>query len=414
MATPLSDQGQYFMDSAAECGDVSTGCYNAISLWGAPERIDAIISVSRAAGGRWRRGLCAIGLELEDYALELARAHPIEVQRSLVATAIIGMKYRIKENAEWLAGAHFEDSTTGGELRPYKSVSTRQYSTFEPTKRDARRLRAPAAIVRYVDAEDQSVPHAGKQAQRILSLPQPDSLEETRIVLELLRAAHDEIRAKHQRGLREAEIRCFGERMFDEKLPYRIVKQELHKKRRAIVKAASIVAAVLGASAVSAFAAGHPVEIRGEQMILEARPKGGVFAIGHGAFGVTLKSLEGVELGNLCVYFDKTPALDQLAAFAMHMAAGEDAAILETGNLFGVTAAGVDHPLLKGRVKPQANIADIIAPGGRWRGAARQAILRARQEAHYAEMGHVYRERIETLVWGRAVKRYRILSRAGA
>jgi hypothetical protein len=244
---------------------------------------------------------------------------------------------------------------------------------------------------------------------RILSLPWPETLRESRLVKLLMTAASEELRLKHQRGLRDAEIRCFGDRMFKDKRPYRIIKQELHKNRRAVVKAASIVAAVLGAPAVSAFAAGNPIEIRSERMVLEVRPKGGVFTSGHGSSGVMIKSLDGQELGNLCVYFDKTPALDQLAAFAMHMAAGEEDAILSTGNLFGVTEAGADHPLLKGRIKPQTDLANILAPGAIWRGSDRQEILRARQEAHYAEMGHVYRDRIETLVWGRNVKRYRAM-----
>lgn len=411
MATPLSNEGQYFIDCAAGCGDISASCYNAITLWADSSRVDEIIEIDRSSGGRWRRGLCATGLALDDYGVELARTQPIDVQRSLVATGLIGMKHRIEELAEWLAGANFEDSTVGGALHPYRIVKTRQYNSFEPTKGDARRLLSPAAIIRYIDAEDQSVPHAAKQAMRILSLPCPDTLRESRLVKLLMIAAAEEMRLKHQRGLRAAEIRCFGERMFEEKRPYRIIKQELHKKRRAVVKAASIVAAILGAPAVSAVAAGQSIEMRGERMIIEARLKGGVFTMGHGSFDVAVKSPEGVELGNLCVYFDKTPALDQLAAFAMHMAAGEEDAILATGNLFGVTAAGAEHPLLKGRIKPRDELTDILAPGARWRGADRQAVLRARQDAHYAEMGHIYRDRIETIIWGRNVKRYRALWR---
>lgn len=68
----------------------------------------------------------------------------------------------------------------------------------------------------------------------------------------------------------------------------------------------------------------------------------------------------GVELGGLCLYFEDTPVLDQLAALAMHVQAGEERDLVADGNLYSVTQYGLSHPILVGR-KRDAAVAAVAA-----------------------------------------------------
>lgn len=262
-----------------------------------------------------------------------------------------------------------------------------------PTPRARRKIMGARTIRHYVKHDDELIPHLKDIAKRLRRLPWPESLDERRIVFDLIEAQRTAIRAKHDQAVRRLLARIDAREI---KLkPYRILRQEKRKNRRRVIKAAAIAAAVLGTSAVSAFARGAPVEMRGEKIILEARPRVSIFDVGHGGCDLTIKAPDGAALGKLCCYFDQTPVLDQLAAFALHIAAGEEDTILETGNVYSMTEAGAAHPLIASRKK-----VETIGDHRRDRIFA---------EAYFTVRGRVYEETLAVQVFGRDSKKLRAL-----
>lgn len=392
----LGHEEQYWIDCAVDAGDISAVAWNAIVLWGDRKKIEELIEAKTAAYARrgWRHSLRYTALMVEDYGLDLTLAQPIDIQRSMMACAVIFARRWIRDHAEIIADWNRTDSTTGGALVEHKRAPLIDRNGL-PTRRARRRIMAPKSIRRYVKLDDESLPHLVDIAARLRRLPWPDSLSESQIIMALLDAQREEIRVKHERAVREAHARLFSEPT----KPYRIVRQERRRSRRRIIKAATIAAAVLGAPTVSAFARGESVEMRGEKMILAVKPKSSLGVNGHGGCDLTIKSLDGAALGKLCCYFESTPALDQLAAFALHMASGEEDAVLSAGNVYSITEAGAEHPLIIGR-KTLPTISEIAS------GYERDSIFR---EAYFCLRGTHYEEAILNRVWGRDAKRLRAL-----
>jgi hypothetical protein len=386
-ATPLAHEHQYFIDCALESGEISAACHNALSLWADAGRVDAVIESEGRPRAGWRKSRKAICLALEDYALALLLSRPAHVQRAAMACALIHARQVIVELAEFAADWNFEDATTGGVWLCDDE--------FWPTPRALRRLMSPRAIRRYVKLDDSSIRHARDIADRLRRLPWPETLQEAGLILDLLNGAREELRRKHEIAAREIAERVFAR---ERRAPYRIIRRERRAQRKTIVRAAGIAAALLGASTVSAFARGEPVALHGETMTLEARAARGLGTVGHGACALTLRSPEGVELGKLCCFFEKTPALDQLAAFALHMAVGEERAVLDAGNLYSLRPEAIAHPLLAERIGRLAAAAEQMRP-------TRHERQRAAKVRYFAGTRDVYVEAVREFIWGRDARR---------
>jgi hypothetical protein len=393
--TPLAHEHQYFVDCALDQGEISAVGHNALLLWAEPGRAGAIIDDEprRAAGIGWTRGRKAICLALEDYAHALLEAQPSALRRSAMACAVIHMRSHVADLAEFAASWNFEDATTGGAALPFRKIWLCD-DDFWPTPRALRRLMSPRAIRRYVKRERQSIPHAREIADRLRRLPWPEQLGESRLMLDLLREGAAARRRAHEVALRAIESRVFARQHFEP--PYRIVRQEQRRQRRMIVKSAAIATALLGASAVSAFARGEPVALRGETIVLQARAARTLGTIGHGALDLTLEHPDGAELGKLCCFFRETPALDQLAAFALHFAAGEERAVLETGNLYALRPEAIAHPLLAEKAIKR------LAASARPNRHERQQAAKSR---YYDATRHIYVDAVRREVWGRDAAR---------
>jgi hypothetical protein len=176
-------------------------------------------------------------------------------------------------------------------------------------------------------------------------------------------------------------------------------------ERKKLIRAVSIASAIIGGDKVRRFVAGSPVEIEGDTMILEARPRGALTSdTGQGQVQVVIKNKDRVKLGNLCVYFDGTPAIDQLAALALHVGSGGENDILTTGNLYFVTAEGATDPLLSNFMSKREARLD---------GNQSRRVLgdhekqRRAQLRYFADVGHHYAEAVTTQIWGRDGKRLR-------
>jgi hypothetical protein len=165
---------------------------------------------------------------------------------------------------------------------------------------------------------------------------------------------------------------------------------------------------LIGASQVGAFAQGQTITLPGQALSLEIARGRSVTTTGHGALDVGLCAPDGTRLASVCVYFDKTPALDQLAALALHLNAGEETAVLDTGNLFSITAAGAEHPLVKQHMAKRPTTEDQALMDRVMRHGLNQNDhdrKRAAQNRYKADTIAIYVDSVTTLVWGRDARR---------
>lgn len=174
------------------------------------------------------------------------------------------------------------------------------------------------------------------------------------------------------------------------------------RRRQGVIKRASVMAAaLLGAGTVSAFARGEPIRIPGQEVAFELRSTSRLGHIGHGGVEVAIVSHDGKRLSKLCVYHDETPALDQLTAFALRIAAGDEREIISTGNLYAVEGNAADHPVLIERLNARAT---EIVYGGALRGGhilGRDDQFRLRCSAYCIETAPVYRRAVAHVLFGR-------------
>ena len=275
---------------------------------------------------------------------------------------------------------------------------------FEPTKRLKRRLHAPSAIRRYVkDCCRRQFAHTQKPIDRLRQIPWPDSLSEGQLIAD----AREEALLRHRRLVEDGVARMAG-------APMREVKALAKPERKKLIRAASIASAVVGGEKVRMFAAGKPVEIEGETMILEARPRGSLTRhTGHSQIEVTIKNKGRDDLGKLCVYFDGTAALDQLAALALHVGSGNEGDILATGNLYAVTAHGATDPLLSNFIRKREAAADVGMERLRYAISDHERRRRAHFR-YFSHVGAVYVDAVATQMWGRHAGKLRAyISEAG-
>jgi len=93
---------------------------------------------------------------------------------------------------------------------------------------------------------------------------------------------------------------------------------------------------------------------------------------------------------------------------ALHLNAGEEAAVLNTGNLFSITAAGAEHPLVKQRMAKRPTTEDQALMDRVMRHGLNQTDhdrKRAAQNRYKADTIAIYLDAVTTLVWGRDARR---------
>ena len=388
-AAPLPGDTQYFLDGAIEAWEINAFVHDTLNLFGKPDVIDGIIEGDTRRGSPFTGNRQYKCLRLSDYAHEIARDMGPKWQRALFAASIPWEIHEVGELSQVLAGWNYEDSTVGGALRPFKKNRHVQRGRV-PTKRVARRLYAPEAIRRYVKHTTASfLRHHLLMAQPQRALPWPSSLEDGQLIVETRQK-----QLERYRDLVQDQIA----KMMAKPVP-RVLKKSVRKK---LIKSASIASAVVGPETVREFISGKPVDLEGETVTLEIARRGSLTQDGHGAVEVGIKDKGGERLGRLCVYFEGTPALDQLAAFALHAQSGSEMEILQAGNLYNVTAAGAGHPLLSKMVREVA-AAPILDP------RARERALQAR---YFVETGAIYADAAFVQMWGRDAKRLRSFQRA--
>jgi hypothetical protein len=396
---PLPPDVQYCLDGAIENGHITAATDLAIRLYGDAAVLDAIWEKPTQG---WRRRLLGNGFETEAYGLSLIRQLPDEEVSALLYLGFCGLIRGMEEKAEWLANWNFEDSTKGGCHIPFRKRWLLDRSE-NPTKKVARRLRSEKRIRRYI-AGIREIQHSRALWRGLVELTRGRPiLAYDRESIEALFAQLEDQTSERQRIIRQEAAYQALLRQMD--AGARKAKRETEAARRKVLKRASrIAAAIVGLSAVSAFAKGEPVRLDGEKIAIEARLAHSIGAAGHGAVNVSVLDLDGTRLCRLCVYQD-LPALDQLASLALHVQAGAEMEILQTGNCFAIEPAGYEHPVLKERVKSQQEV--IIPPPGQVASVQRldRDRFRANMAAYDREMRPVYRTAIAEYCAGREASR---------
>lgn len=405
--TPLPPDIEYYLDGAAEFGEMTSGPNTACRLYGETKRLMAIIDdetlVPRERRRAWRTDK---SYRVELYGWEIIAQLPPARQAILAVDSKASLAYRANDLAEFAASARFNDATTGGALLPWFPHSRRMGLTrsHEPTPALGRRLKSPAAIRRYV----KGTAHADdienlRRLYKTLIAKAPAAALLNFPDYEAEHAALDADMAGQRERQRERALAA-AQRLLDE-VDIRSTPPD-RRRRRVLRRGAVIAAALIGAANVSAFARGEPVTFSADGLDVSVKARGSLAAVGHGSVDIDLMN-GSTRLAGLCVYQD-LPAIDQLVSIGLHIQSGELNAVLSAGNLYGITAAGTEHPAIAARAK-QTTVT-VPSSSATWvppmpaRGAIDFGLLRQVEQRYKAETFPIYREAVRLAVFGRFAK----------
>lgn len=350
---PLSDRAQHFLDGASEYEEMLSAAATWLALYGDRHFIETAVD-NLPAQSSWRDRL-ALAMHLQGEAFRDAMSAEQTWREAFLSSAALSARRVLAGAADFYACWNYEDSIWGGCALPFKRAvrPSRRWGwkNPEPTPKVARRLRSRRAITRYVEAFAETAETrrrvladlaAGpivfdEGAARFFSSEWERAVVAWRIA-ESARERIEQVYAAERRSLGWTTARI---------IPY--------AKRKPLLRAARIATQVVGAPVVRDFVAGRPVVLPGEQFLFRVERGGAVDKTGHGALSISLIDPQSQQrLAGLCLYFDKTPALDQLAAIGLHLAAGDEGSLVETGNLYAIEPAGVAHPALSVRARADA------------------------------------------------------------
>lgn len=259
--------------------------------------------------------------------------------------------------AWFFAISSFEDQTTGGCLEPYLR-EVRIHPNGRPFRKVWRLIHSPEFIRDKVAGEHESTAFAA-DAKRILAEPAAASVDTD--LVDRWRQ-----RIEEERGIaRDENWRLFMRRHGDPMAPYVLTPKALEKRRRVLKRAFRTAVRVLSPADVSKFARGDSIRLEGQCLDLIIERGGSLAGIGAHQLGISVAARGGGRLADLCLYIDKTPALDQLTGLALAMAAGEDEQIVRDANVIRVYPAGENHPLLMGRKRAQVAATRATDPATR-------------------------------------------------
>ena len=383
---PLPPDVEYFLDCANEEDAIGSFDHAVLTLLGDRKIVASIIDgpdVGRGWRVRWNKCLL-----LDAYALELVADLPRHEQTAFAAVGMRWEPLHILRIAEYLIHFNFEDETSGGAGKDYLRYP-RHDRNYDPTPGARRRLYAPSAIRRYAKREDQDIPHSRLLAAGLKRLPAPMPADAD-LINELAQEQREAYKATYlaARAKFEAEQKARWTKLHGDAFD-----------RRAVQRATRFCSNLIGVDKVSAFARGQAVALQGQGIIIEVARNRSIGTMGHGALDVRLCADDGTRLANICVYFDKTPAIDQLAAIAMHVGAGDDAAVIETGNLFNITKAGTNHPVVLARMsKKSAEFPRPIQQSDR-------ELQKSAMERYKDDVIAIYIRAVRDQIWGREARR---------
>ncbi|MCB1534881.1 MAG: hypothetical protein KDJ44_09185 [Rhodoblastus sp.] len=347
---PLSDRAQYFLDGATDAEEMLGAAATWLALYGDRHFIETTVD-NLPVQSPWR-ARHAVALHLQREAFRDAMSASESYRNAFLSSASLSGRRVLGSAAEFYASWFYEDSVWGGCGRPFNRVArhSRRWGFKDPTPspKAARRLRSRSAIRRYILEQHETIDArrltmadlaAGpimmdERAARLLSREWESAVRVWRIA----ETARERIEQAHA-----AERRRRG---------WGTATTVPHDKRKPLLRAARTAGHIVGDEAVREFVAGRPVVLTGDRFLFRVERSGSIARSGHGALSISLvDATTHARLAGLCLYFDGTPALDQLAALGLHLAAGEEADLVDAGNLYGIEPAGAAHPALGAKVQ---------------------------------------------------------------
>lgn len=406
---------QYFLDSAQEDGSLLAAAWGAIRLYGDRDKVDEIVNAPRL--GRRYSETRAVAIELDRYGLEIiAQLEDQSRRNALIGLGVMSLLHQINDKAAWLCDFNFTDRTTGGA----ETWLPRGRRARKMTAKNLRHLMSPRAIRRYAKERVSEFIHLRHAFDAMMALPWAPP---TQAEIDAFNADCDWQFQTWRRRESQALTNAAGTRaayvdwrggqpvavMADGTVVSARPKPRYDRSARTKIKrAAALAAGLLGATTVSAFAQGKPVEIRGEKIAFEVMLTGRLDALGHGAISVNLMALDGQRLSGLCVYHPKTPALDQLAAIALHCSAGVEQELIDIGNLYSVQAEGYEHDVIKARYGKAEEVSEAYRQLNQIPDIRDMfsTFDKQREQAKKYESSalHLYRDAVAVIVLGRYAK----------
>lgn len=400
---PLPADLQYVLDGGVEYGHITGGTHVACSLYGDVEIMDTL-HLSPQPGKRGWEATAAMCQTMEHYGQGLIDQMDPVLKAACLGSTTTSFLRALKEYGDFVCGAAYEDAIWGGSMehrhntwasdrgRIYKRLSYK-LRTDDWVKRKVRRHHHEAGYRHLLEMRTlvpTPLPPATKEGFDLLNRTLSDQRS---------RAAERSRQWMLSHRVAEATLRADDTLVRLKPAMKRKIRRVEAKHRRSIIRAATIASAIVGVSAVSAFARGEPVRLAGDQIVMEVRAGGSIGRIGHGGVSVILKDEADQYLASLCVYQD-LPALDQLASLALHVQAGDMAEVIHSGNVFNASPTAFAHPALSNKSPPPSRLeppriirdADnanvVIFPIDQF--DVRQALMRGYEQ----EMGDRYRERV--------------------
>jgi DNA-directed RNA polymerase specialized sigma24 family protein len=407
----VSERAQYFFDGATEAGEMDTGTSLCLMLYGDRGHIDEIIV---GATGDWRSRL-NISEALMTYADQLLPGVQEPRRGELIAVGVSSLNHHITSLAQVLGSWVIEDIVEGGCLEAFRrgrQIRSKEGHGGRPWKRWDRRLHSRKWIKRYT-RRDNAAALLREMATRTLArramtgpLPAPDAAT---IFQEISLQAPAPALPEDAREAMEWEAAPDVVRDVLVRLKPGVLRRaraERKARQKTMKRAARIAVATLGPELTSAVVHKQEIAIAGAGVLLALKPIGRLASVGHGAVLVAVKASNGVLLANLCVYFEATPMLDQIVAFALYMQAGLEAEIIAAANLTYVAPDGVGHPLFADRHRREMEsrppaVEDHDAPRRFLRPERDYDRQRRRNEAYYAETRAIWETELGIFVMGR-------------
>lgn len=361
--TSLAPETEYTLDGAVECSDIDAGTAGLMRLYVEQKQFDDALGDLRVDytnyyGYRngFRDALRALGAEI------FAKA-PRNEQIGACAVGLLHGRYQASQLAYHVATWSIADMVEGGCLQAWKTT-IQSKDGLTPSPRNMRRLASPNWIRRRFKS-DQDVINLRHLVSGVLTrldrnLTPTEMRDASRDFDRMVLAQMDREREKErefwrQQGLAE---RAYGdaEKSF---CPGSKKKAERRRYRKVARKAASTAVAIVGSESVSRFVRGEYVRIPGQTIDFQVKRRALAASNGHGALDIAVHDKgTGDHLADLCLYFENTPALDQMTAIKLHLATGLEGELLETANVTRTTELGATHPVLVERKR----VRDARAP----------------------------------------------------
>lgn len=385
---PLAPDVEYFLDAALEHEELDATAALTLKLYAPRVAVMSIIDMEYKHDGPaymvQRVSKCD---ELTALADGILCQLPIETRAPLAWAGVRHVKHWVGGTANMLAWWAQEDMIKGGCGEPYKRARNRAHwrhidrYTLMPSQRS--RLYRKGWIRKYVwHSQDKNrlVAMGRRTRARISGMDWLSVRQQVDQISAMLEAQHEGYRRTNERVIRQFATR-----------ELRISGRDTKQRRKVVTKAAATAERVVGRENLNRWNTGQPVTIIGESVAFEIARSGSSSTMGHGGLILTAVDPDSRrKLANMCLYHEKTPALDQLTALALAVSAGEEAEIMATANLSNVTDLGSKHPLIESHASAKRE-----QP---WRP---RDIVAERNEAYWQATKPIWLDALGTQVLGR-------------